>query len=256
MAQVAPDPRVRSAVADPGGGRPIAARSRIAAWCGACTTGGSMRTAASAPDDLAATLPAALSGAFPRLSAYLASLPRGLASYPECQMRGTPVARYVDDPAVRAAAAGAPAPVSTLLTPPHEMWVPEVRCASAILAVGDALRLSDRALAEHMVEHNRQLFTNVVYRALMAFLSPAALLGRAPSRWEAFHRGTRLDVVEIGERTAVGRLVFPPGLIAGALVPAYGAALQAALEHCRAEGATLEPETVTPTSVTYRARWA
>jgi len=203
-----------------------------------------------------ATLPAGLAGAFPRLAAYLSSLPSGLASYPECEIRATPVARYVDDPTVRAAAAGAPEVVATLLTPPHAMWVPEVRCAAAILAVGDALRLSDGALAAHMVERNRELFRNVVYRALMAFLSPAALLARAPSRWEAFHRGTTLEVIELSERTAAARLAFPPGLLAGAVVPAYGAALQAALEHCRAEGATLVAEAVTPTSLVYRARWS
>ncbi|HET9594834.1 MAG TPA: DUF2378 family protein [Anaeromyxobacteraceae bacterium] len=214
-----------------------------------------MRAAAHCADPPDA-LPRDLGRAFPRLAAYLGGLPHGLASYPGCQMRGTPVARYVDDPSVRAAAAGAPGVVLSILTPPHAMWVPEVRCAAAILAVGDALRLSDRALADRMVEHNRALFRNVVYRALMAFLSPAALLARAPSRWDAFHRGTALEVVELADRTALGRLTFPPGLISGALVPSYGAALQAALEHCRAEGATLAAETVTPTSVTYRARWS
>ncbi|MFL5274609.1 MAG: DUF2378 family protein [Anaeromyxobacteraceae bacterium] len=189
---------------------------------------------------------------YPRVAAYLESLPRGLASHPQCEARSSIVVHFlagterVDEPL--------PREVAQLLTPPTTLWTPEVRLAATMLAVADQERWSDAQHQAWLLARNRELLSGIVYRALMAFLSPAALLEKAAARWSSLHRGTELDVERSGEREVVGRLSHPPRLFT-AVAPAYGAAFQAAIEHSRARTACVTEEDVTATCATYRARW-
>jgi hypothetical protein len=191
---------------------------------------------------------------YPRLAAYLAALPAGLDSYPECQTRGTLAAEFAAD--VSRGARDLPHEVAQLFAAQPATWIPEAQLAATILAVADHAGRGDDEHAEWVREKNRAVFRGVVYRSLMAFFTPAGLLEKASSRWESFHRGTALGVERLADRHVRARLEFPPHLVSGPLLPrAYGAAMQAALEHSRAKTATLEVEDVGATWVTYRARW-
>jgi len=194
----------------------------------------------------------ALAERYPRLAAYLDALPRGLASHPHCEARGSIVVHLLAG--AERVDRSVPPEVAELLTPPTTLWTSEVRLVATMLALADRERWSDAQHHAWLLARNRELLSGIVYRALMAFLSPAALFEKAATRWTSLHRGTELDVERSGDREVVGRLSYPPRLFT-AVAPLYGAAFQAAIENSRARTACVSVEDVTATCATYRARW-
>lgn len=210
--------------------------------------------AANQPGDL--TLAPELRGRYPRLASYLAALPAGLGSYPECKVRiGTYDSvlgpadtnlRWDDlDDRVR----------RFLGSPPRGLWVPEVDLLAGILAIGDHYHLTPQQHYEWLLVRNRLMFRGTVYRALMAFLSPDQLLRKAADRWGNFHQGTQVR----SERTAVNKgvldLTFPPNLFDPAAAYLFGAVFTAALERANATSVKFTLREVTSTCARFDAEW-
>ncbi len=197
---------------------------------------------------------AALGKRYRRVQGYLAGLPAGLGSYPDCRAR-----RGVVDTVVSAAprfdAGASPQLVLDLLAPPLAPWVPEVAFGAAILAMADRAGWTDDEVLEWHRSLNRHLFRGPIYRAVMAFFSPQFLLERGASRWATFHTGTTLEVAATGPRGAVARLEFPPGLFDELLLRVYAEAMGAALENARAGKVTIQLGEVGERHGTYQASW-
>ena len=195
-----------------------------------------------------------LGARYTRLAGYLVGLPDGLDSYPQC------VARSGVLEAVLAAAPGAqdrgPPLVAALLAPPLRPWTQEVVLQAALLAVADHAGMTEARFLQWCRSTNRQLYRNLVYRALMAFLSPLTLLERGAARWSSFHHGTTLEVGRDGEKVAQGQLTFPPGLFTPFLLRGYAEAFAAAFEHSRAENVSVELARTTETSARFVVRWS
>jgi hypothetical protein len=155
-------------------------------------------------------VPLGLRSRHPRLVDYLADLPAGILSYPECQahagLLGAVLAampRHEVEPR--------PDPfVAALLQPSRSTWIPEVRFHAALLAIADGESMSDAGFLTWVRAGNAAAYRGLVYRALMAMISPAQLLERAASRWDAFHRGSRLSVTSLGAGEVRVQLSFPP----------------------------------------------
>jgi hypothetical protein len=194
---------------------------------------------------------------FPRLAAYLAALPDGLASHPASQARTSMSVAILEAlPELRSLRDGFPPALRALLTPPTTLWTPEVHLAARMIAAADLRELDEAEHAAFMREVNRTMFGGIAYRAIMAFLSPASLLARGPERWASLHRGTRLTVERVAERECTASLAFPQHLVSGFGVRGYGAAFEAALEHSRARDPKLEVTGLSATELRWRATWS
>ncbi len=189
-----------------------------------------------------------------RLSEYLAALPGGTAAYPECQARRGVVEAVLS--AVPRFSDPVPQLVADLLTMPRGAWIPEVVFNAAILAMADRAGWSEiQILAWHRAL-NRRLFRGPVYRAVMAFFTPRALLEKGASRWNAFHAGTTLEVSPEGDHGGSAVLHHPPHLFTPLLLRIYAEAFGAALENARATGRiAVELAEAGESSARFVARW-
>jgi hypothetical protein len=169
----------------------------------------------------------------PRLAAYLAALPGGLAAYPDCIAKGALVRAAVDHRTdLRGWAAWLPPELGRLLLdlPLAGEWIPEAHFVALFHAQADLLGLDEVAVLARSRERSRRLFESPAYRILMAVLSPVTLLRFSGRRWENFHRGTRLEVGGTSDDGVRVVLRFPPGLFDRLVLLAFGQAFAAALE--------------------------
>ncbi len=195
-----------------------------------------------------------LGNGYPRLAEYLEALPGGTGAYPDCQARRGVVEAVLS--AVPRSADPVPQLVADLLTMPRGPWIPEVVFNAAMLAIADRAGWSEiQILAWHRAL-NRRLFRGPVYRAVMAFFSPRALLERGASRWSAFHAGTALEVSIDGDHGGTAVLHHPPHLFTPLLLRIYAEAFGAALENARATGRiVVELTEAGESSARFVARW-
>jgi len=122
------------------------------------------------------------------------------------------------------------------LTMPRGAWIPEVIFNGAMLAMADRAGWKDVQLLAWHRALNRKLFRGPVYRAVMAFFSPRALLAAGAGRWNSFHAGTVLEVTARGDRSGTAVLRHPPHLFTPLILRIYAEAFGAALENARATG--------------------
>jgi len=208
-------------------------------------------TGGAGPDET--PLPAWMGQRFVRVQDYLDALPSGLDSYPDCLARSGLAQSFVE--AAPRGREWLDPVVAELVPAPVRGWVPEVRFLSALLAVGDAAGMTDDQLLSWNRETNHALYRGLLYRALMAMFSPAALIERAPGRWASFHRGTSLSVVPDGPGRAVGVLSYPPRLFTPLLLQCYVGAFAAGFEHARGHDVTVELSSTGEREARFLARW-
>lgn len=150
---------------------------------------------------------------YPQVAAYLASLPEGLASHPECMAKAS-LYRHVLDESPLPDQDGLPEVLADLLAHPRPVntWIPEVYSHSLLLSEYDRVFPDERRFAAFCYETQRKLWSTKVYAMLMRWSSPQRLLASGSQRWGVFHRGSTLDFESAGEGRATLRLAHPFGL--------------------------------------------
>ncbi|MGI5860558.1 MAG: hypothetical protein ACOX6T_00710 [Myxococcales bacterium] len=179
---------------------------------------------------------------FPRVAAYIAQLPDGLASYPQCQIKGAlfrSALSYLPLPEVEPGAL--PDEVLKLVRePPRQSdWIPEVAAMAYNVAYADARKLSDAEFLDVMLEANRRSFAGPIYKILLGLASPYLLVAAGGARWGTMHRGSTLTIEKSDSHECDGRLAFPPRLFTELMLLDFSRAMQAALEASRAKEATV-----------------
>ncbi|NUO50316.1 MAG: hypothetical protein HOV80_15790 [Polyangiaceae bacterium] len=149
---------------------------------------------------------------FPSVSRYLLRLPRGLASYPECQAKGSVLRQGVDSAPVRLDLAALPPELSALVAAPPlpTEWISEVHLNSIMLAYQDSV--SPETWETWTYDRNRALFRKSLYRILFAVISPDRLFAGLTNRWGAFRRGSELRLLSLGDHGAQVEAKYPPYL--------------------------------------------
>jgi hypothetical protein len=182
------------------------------------------------------TLVALSETSYPRLAAYLRSLPHGIASYPECQAKASLCRTLLEAmPAPVPDVSHVPEPVRAIFTkPPRGMWMPEVEVMAFSLFIADHYAMTDDGFKRWLKKANRSLFRTIMFRALFALISPAALIPRGGVRWAAVHKGSELHGRIVGPTEAEVLIRFPPNLFVRSLLVHLAAVFEAALEHCNA----------------------
>ena len=191
---------------------------------------------------------------------YLAALPRGLDSYPECQTKFSS-ARHalLRRPFVPEAGRFPPAVEKLMVDPPPAgTWVPSVHFHCVMTAIRESLFPGPGGEAPYfqfMRETNRDMYHRPMYRILFFLTSPKRLLVGLERRWEQFNRGTTLSLVENGERIITVALAHPPHLFAHDHDRGWSGAIHVAIECAGGREPVVSPQRVSPTKLVLRIAW-
>lgn len=193
---------------------------------------------------------------YPRVSRYIKSLPRGLASHPECECKAS---------VYREALAAVPKPIDArgldpliadyLVNPmPVSTWVPEVVNTAIFLTMADMYFPTDTAFLDWVGAFSEATFRAPMYRILMAVASPNTLAQGAQRRWRTFHTGTELESV-VGPNGTETILRYPENTFDSLSLRATLRAIQSAYRASGARSSVVELVRFTPTEASYRSIW-
>jgi hypothetical protein len=174
-------------------------------------------------------------GGYPRASAYVASLPQGLASYPSCRVKRETCDELISRLVDKAIGAELPAPLQEILeTGGRTVWIPEVVGNTLLLVARDVVFGTDERFLSWVKTSMAKLLRQPHYRMAMRAVSATHLASGVGKRWSAFHTGTWLTAAPISEtngryRTTLS-LKHPPGLYSGLLIEQLASVLLATVE--------------------------
>lgn len=146
---------------------------------------------------------------FPIAAKYLARLPDGIRSYPDCQAKGSVLRSVLDTAPFTLSTAGLPSEaVELMATPPlPSEWMSEVALNVLLMAYQE--RVPREQYLRWCYDRNRALLNTSLYRVLFLVVSPERLYVGMSQRWAAFRRGTKLQLVELRDKVATLEYTFP-----------------------------------------------
>jgi len=192
-----------------------------------------------------------------RMERYLAGLPAGFDSFPDCVAKGSALRSTLAQQPIPEIAASLPDALRSLVTDPpvDSEWVAEARFVAVYHAVCDVRGYTDTEVLQWARERNRALFRNPAYRILMSVSSPGTLIRGAAMRWSNWHRGTSLEIEGIQDDGVRALLRFPDGLFDPLMLQVFGEAFAAGLELARAPTPEVKVQLVEPGVARYLCSW-
>lgn len=153
---------------------------------------------------------------YPKLTEYLASLPDGLASYPECKAKGTLIKSIIEGQLADDLTDGAPVELANVIRnpPTFNQWVPATWSDALFYLVVDRKYPTEEAMIDWCYKRTLKMGQSAMYRALVRAAGPKALLKMGAKVHDMFQRGTTLRV-ELGAKEAELFLEHPPYLHGG-----------------------------------------
>jgi hypothetical protein len=197
---------------------------------------------------------------FPLASSYLDRLPKGLETYPECEVTSDAFNYLRRTHPELARLDGIPAVVKAAFTPQSSgQWKSEVVANVLYLIVRDTTFETDKAFLDWAFESSADVFKTPWARLLMHVLSPTLMVMGATKRWKAFHRGSELrsDPAKTQDRRIVlkGHLTFPKHLFPEIILRRYGRSFDAAVATAGGRNSRSDLESVSDTHATFAISW-
>lgn len=188
---------------------------------------------------------------WPRLGAYLAGLPNGLDSHPQCQAKGSQFSFVLRCSPVQKLR-GLPPPLQALVddVPLATSWVPEVHYMALCMAIVDLGELDVDACARWWGVLVNSMASSRVYGALLAMLTPGLVVRGSAQRWDRLHRGSRLRATANDDALEL-HLEFPEGLFDRFMCEAFTGGFTAIVRRSRVPTSSLRLVHWSPCS----ARW-
>lgn len=192
-----------------------------------------------------------------RIDAYLASLPEGIDSYPQCTHKGEPLSIWLRRSPTEGLADKLPAPCAALLDAarPFPSWVPEVHANVLYLAILEVSFGDERAFLAHAEQCNRAVLQTPTNRVLFWVAAPKAILRAAGQRWSSLHRGSAIEVRVAQDTAAEVDLHYPPRLFPEIVLRGTATGFLAALENAGARDVQMDVRRVDETRAMFAARW-
>jgi hypothetical protein len=184
----------------------------------------------------------------PLMADYLAALPRGLDSYPECTAAASMATFNKKARKVIIPGDWVPPPIADMLTRRllDTEWVPEVHYHAMALAIADHHGLDAAGFRGFWYDVMRLMMSSAPYGFLLRLLSSEHLVRASAARWRKFHRGPFDLEVRRDEDVPRVILTFPPYLINEALANGYEGVFAAYGAASRARGGRSERVAFTP----------
>lgn len=150
---------------------------------------------------------------FPTLASFVARLPNGLASYPQCKIRGSLVHSMLQTRTIERPEQGLPEELVELIRHPpvYSAWVPQVHGRAILRVVYDEHFAAPERYATWAYESQKKLFSGPLYRILFWGISPERLMRMAVTRYEHFHVGVSMTL-QAGPKGGAAMLRYPPDL--------------------------------------------
>lgn len=192
----------------------------------------------------------------PLSAAYVAALPRGLDSYPQCRVR-TAVTRLTLErfPKLLAHPGIADEYKERLRGVLADgEWMPETVGTTLRILTREIVFESDADYKAWTFEISSEVFRRPAYRVLMYVMSPSLVMLGATRRWNAFREGTKL-VANVSGNVGDIRLTFPPQLYPLLVLEGFGEALRASLVAARARNVQLALDDAQPESARWSVSW-
>lgn len=169
---------------------------------------------------------------------YLASLPQGLGTHLECQVKGSVWRNIVAGTDMNRLMEGVPADLGILPDPAilGSAWFPAVQHFASHLAIRDCLFTSDDAIYEHFKRLNKRLLSGPLYRVMFALVSPDMVTHASDRRFASMFRGVTLKSMRVGLNREHLRLCYPEKLVPKLVARLYMTAFDAALDLAGAKG--------------------
>ncbi len=195
---------------------------------------------------------------YPRVDAYLAALPAGIESYPECRVKSETL-RDLLERLILADVQQSPIDLATLACN-ETVWLPEVQANTLLLLGRDTIFASDAAFMAWSRENMLRLWSRPTYRLLMYLAPPEEAALGAAKRWSTFHTGSWLAASPMarrgGRHTITLTLTVPPRLFDAYLLDYLGVVYETVLDSTRANDGKMQVRPLTDTKAEFLASWA
>lgn len=171
-----------------------------------------------------------------RLDAYIAQLPEGLDSFPECLAKASVVRKVYEFSELPLT--GLPEPLQAVLDnpPPSSAWLPQVHVLALVVAMVEARELPPAREAAWIRDAATHLFASPMYRILMWAATPRLVFKSANVRWSAFFKGSHLSS-DVEEHSAVVQLHAPRALFHEDLAKIFEHVIYAAVNYTKDDAA-------------------
>ena len=195
---------------------------------------------------------------FPTLTAYLAALPEGLASYPTCRTKGAIVRSVLDEGGLAAQAPHLPEELAALVRdrPPLTAWLPAAHADAVFHLYCDTHAPSEQAMLDWTYERSTRFGRSQTYRHIFNAAGPRMLLRTGVRMHGFFQQGTELEVPELTATRATVVLKHPPHLHSRLNQLSNVALLRAIVDLTGGKDGRCEMVESTPTFARYVTHWA
>lgn len=191
------------------------------------------------------------------VEAYLSKLPEGLASYPDVLAKGSLATQLLEGlPPEIIPTLPAPLAALALKPPAASAWISEVHLSALMLARMEFLGLGHEQAIAWFHAQNVKLLRQPLNRLLLMVATPSVLLNSGSSRFESFHKGTRVFAMQRGKCDWTVNLTFRPHLFPPLVIDAFRISFQAAMEQTGVKEVSSELVESSPTHAVFGIRWA
>ncbi|MEM6996763.1 MAG: hypothetical protein AAF721_40035 [Myxococcota bacterium] len=193
---------------------------------------------------------------FPSVARFIAALPEGLDSYPQCRAKASMVRNLADEVVFPGHdLAALPEPLRLFREVPVSSWISETHSQAMMLAIYDRCFDDLAQFGAYAHRQGRALLVGPLYAIAFKVVTPAFLVKTATLRWRMFHRGTELTARRAGEASAEVRIDHPPGLFGEVVRRGFCEGMRAAIDLATGGGTTFELTGSEPRYATLRLRW-
>lgn len=191
----------------------------------------------------------------PRLDAYLASLPEGLDSFPDCRSKGSLFRASLKHRPLESEnlPEDLPAPLRELIEQPPtaSAWRLSVEYFALSLLIADLRGMSDGEFGRFWYDVMKDVATGKLYSVMLRFITPARVLKITASGWGRFHQGWSMHSLRRPSGIELS-LEHPAGLLPELCVRAYAQVWQAVIDCSAKPEALARLVSVDDTRATYR----
>lgn len=191
------------------------------------------------------------------LQRYVAALPQGLDSYPQHTIKAAFARTLLDE--LSEPPRDLPGPIGALVDSPPVISarIPEVHHQALLLGVEEQVFDGNTsAFLDSMLHMQRRLLNRKIYAPLLQLVDAPRLFKYAARRWNNFHRGTTLQVVNIISNEARISISHPQGLFSSLGREALAGGFRVAIEAGRSHEAEVVVIEASDERTDFRGRWS
>jgi hypothetical protein len=194
---------------------------------------------------------------YPTLYRYIASLPQGIASYPQMQtLADVPASIRLRFPNILQKE-DLPADLTAALKLPwlSRTWIPEVHFMALNALVRDVIYKNDSGYLQFCFDTMKESFNSPLMRTMMLFVSPNLLAMNFEKKWNLYKRGSVISSQVTSPTSRLITLKYPERIYLPCMLAGFGKSIEAGLACTRVASQEVITQPVSDTECQYVTRW-